>query len=136
MAAEVGPGQGHRDGLWLSLLYLLGTAVYPLTESIATLVAVRNLGGLVGIGSVLGRALIAPILVLVAAETVLGRSRARLRGVALVPLVVVGTVMHSLSQMGHRVSGPDWAWTLAAAAVGVVLVMWIKPVVVPEEERA
>ena len=118
------------------MLYLLGTGIYPLAESIATLLAVGNLGGLVGIGSVLGRALIAPILVLVAAETVLGRSRARLRGVALVPLVLVGTVMHALSQTGHRVPGPDWAWTLATAIVGVVLVVWIKPVVVPEEERA
>lgn len=128
------PGDGHRDGLWLGVLYLVGTSIYPLAEALATLVAVRNLGGLVAVFSILGRALLVPILVVVAAEVLLGPGRAHRRGLALVPLVVAGTLVHAARQVGLRPPGAELAWTIAAAVAGVWLLWWAKPSIEPRRD--
>lgn len=130
----VAPGDGHRDGLWLGVLYLVGTSIYPLAEAAATLVALHNLGALIGVFSILGRALLVPILVVVAAEVLLGPGRAHRRGLALVPLVLMGTLLHAGRQVGMRPPGGELAWTIAAAFVGASLLWWAKSSIEPRRE--
>jgi hypothetical protein len=125
--------EGQRDGLWLGLLYVVGTSLYQLAEGVATLYAVRNYSGLLAVASILGRALLAPILTLVVAETILGKERSHRRGLSLVPLVVVGSVVHMARQMGHSLPLSELGAAVAGAVLGVGLVAWIRPVVPPEQ---
>jgi hypothetical protein len=126
----LGTDEGARDGWWLGALYLVGTSAYALAEALATLVAVRNLGGVLAVAMVLGRGLLPPILVLVVAETVLGRARAHRRGLALVPLVVVGAATHAARQLGHAAIDPVMA-AVVAGLLGVGLVWWVRAAVEP-----
>lgn len=127
------PQQGRRDGVWLSLLYLGVTSIYPVAEGFANWWATRNLGGILMILSAFGRALILPIVALVASETILGRGRAYRRGLALVPMVLVALVLRQLpwrSAIG---------WPYVPEALGMLVVvgwtLWVRTSV-PEEADA
>lgn len=133
-ASALEPTEGQRDGWALGLLYLFGAHTYPLIEATAGALAVRNLNGFIMLFSALGRALLAPILVLVVAETILGRARAHRRGVCLLPLIVVGTIAHALVQNGTAIPGPSYLPALVGGALGALLAVWIRPVVEPEED--
>ena len=135
-AAELAAAEGPRDGLWLGLLYLVGTSVYALVAGLADALAVRNLGGLIMFGSTLARALVVPILVLVAGEAVLGAERSHRRGLGLLPLVILGTAAHTLRQLGIATPGPSWLPDAVGGVLGVALVWWIRDAVAPRTEAA
>lgn len=126
----LGPDEGLRDGLWLGGLYLLATGTYELLEGAVTLRATANLNGLVMLLSAVVWALLAPMLVLVAGETVLGRDRAHRRGTLLVPLLVVVTLAHELVAHGLRL--PAFAPEIVGGLLSVALAWWVRAEVEPQ----
>ena len=131
--AAAGPDEGLRDGIWLSLLYLIVTSVYPVAEGFANLSATRNLGGVLMILSAFGRALIVPIVALVAAETILGQGRAHRRGLALVPMVVIVLAMR---QVPWRATvGFAYLPELLAMLAAIGWTLWVKSSVPEQEAR-
>ena len=133
-AAVVEPGAGRWDAVLLGALYAVGTSIYPIAESLASLWAVRNWGGVVTVAAALGRALIAPVLLLVIVETVLGSTRAYQRAAGLLPLVLVATAAHAARQMGWALPGGPYMPEILGGLLGVGLAFWIKPAIVPERE--
>lgn len=132
--AKLAQGVGMRDTLLLGLLYVLGTAVYPVAESVAGLWAMRNLGGVMMVVSSLGRALLIPIVATVIVDTVLGRARAHRDAVGLAPLVVFGVAGHALRQLGVDLPGAAYTPELVGAVFGVAAAAWVRPAVEPMEE--
>ncbi len=131
--AASGPEEGLRDGIWLSLLYLAVTSVYPVAEGFANWWATRNLGGIVMILSAFGRALIVPIVALVAVETILGQGRAHRRGLALVPMVVVVLAMR---QVPWRATvGVPYLPELLAMLAAVGWTLWVRRSIPEQEAR-
>jgi hypothetical protein len=130
-AASLSPDEGLHDGVWLTLLYVLGSQVYPLVEGLATAWAVRDLGALVMLGGTFARTLLAPIVVVIFAETVLGAGRSYRSRIALLPLVVLTTLGHMLGQMGIPVPGPSFTAAALGGLLGVALVGWIRNHVAP-----
>ncbi|MGH1345587.1 MAG: hypothetical protein ACRBN8_28745 [Nannocystales bacterium] len=117
--AELPIDEGRRDGLLLGTLYVVGTALYPMTETIATVASTHSL---VALASGVARVLLTPIVVLVLAETLLGGSRGYRGSLFLVPLVVLGTVAHALVSfqlVGIPALWPDFAGAAAAGALAL-----------------
>ncbi len=136
-ASAAEPTVGQRDALWIGALFVVGTALYPVAEAVATLWATRNPNGALMLASALGRALLAPIITLVVAGTILGDTRRHQRALGLLPLLILGTTAHALQQMGTPVSVPMFAPEIAGAVLGAGLAFWIRPAVVPHgEERS
>lgn len=126
--------EGRRDGLVLGLLYLVSVGTLELLRAVAAARVTADLGGLVMLAAALGRVLVAPIVVLVVCETVLGRTRSHRRGLMLVPMLVVVTLAHELAARGHAL--PSLVPELVGGALAVALSWWVRPVVAPEEEPA
>jgi len=117
--AELTTGEGKRDGLVLGTLYVVGTALYPMADTIATVVSTHSL---VALAAGVARVLLTPIVVLVLVETLLGGRRSYRGGLFLLPLVVVGTLAHMLASfevLSIPALWPDFAG--AAAAGGLAL---------------
>ncbi len=91
--------EGLHDGLVLGLLYVFAVGTFALIESAAGLFATRDFNAVIMLASTLGRLLVAPILVLVAAETLLGSGRGHRRGVALLPMLAVAVIGHELAAL-------------------------------------
>lgn len=125
------PDEGLRDGLWLGGAYLLAMGTFELLEALVTLRATPDLGGLVMLLAAVGRTLVAPILVLVACETVLGRARAHRRGLYLVPLLLVAGLAHEAGVHGLRL--PFYVAPVIGAVLAIALAWWTKGEVMPEE---
>lgn len=132
--AALDPKEGLHDGSWLGLLYLLGGHVHALMEAVATAVAVRNWSGLLVLGSQLGRSLLAPILVLLVAETVLGPGRRHRRGLCLVPLLLVAVASELLSRGGIAPPWPRLGPALVGGLASAGLAAWIRPAITCEDE--
>ena len=130
--AALRAGEGERDGLVLGLLYVVAVGTFALIESIAGIVAMRDLGAFVMLASTLGRLAIAPILVLVAAETILGKGRTHRRGLALVPLIAVAVAARELAGLGVDV--PMYAPEIVGAVLGLALTWWIRPEIPRQQE--
>ena len=128
--ARLRRGEGRYDGVILGLLYVFAVGSYDLIEGVAGLVATRDLGGLLMVASAAGRLALPPVLLLVAAETLLGESRAHRRGLALLPLLAVGVVAHELVWLG--VKAPNFAPELLGALGGLLLTWRIRPAVKPD----
>lgn len=125
--------EGTRDGLLLGALYVAGTSVYPLAEALAGFLAT---GSWMPLASGLGRALLAPVLILVVVETLLGSKRSYRAGLCLIPLVVTGTVAHALAQMGVGLGGPPLWPEIAGGLLAAALAWWIRPAVSAEDDAA
>ncbi len=123
------PDEGHRDGLLLGALYVLGTSVYPVAEAVASALATHSW---LALASGLGRSLLAPVVVLVLIETVLGSRRSYRGGLCMVPLVVLGTLAHVATQLGLPVGGPPLWPEIAGGLLAGGLAWWIRPRVTPE----
>jgi L-lactate permease len=135
-AAEVRPGDARRDVIALAVLYMLGTSVYPIVEAFASLWALRDVNALLPFASAIGRVVLAPLLVLVAVETVLGSARSYQRAIGLLPLVIVGTAAHAARQLGISIPGGPYVPDIVGGLLGVALAWWIRDCIEPlEEER-
>ena len=135
-AAEVDAGAGRRDALWLGLLYALGTGVYAFAEAVAAVRAVHDFNGLLVFATAIGRVAIAPLLVLVAVEAVLGSARAYQRAAGLLPLVIVATAAHAARQLGWSVPGGPFMPDIVGGLLGIALAWWIRDAVEPMKEDA
>ena len=137
-AQGLSPDEGHHDGVVLAALCMFATGSYAILEGIAGLYALRNLGAVVMLLAALGRLLIAPVVVLVAAETLLGKDRSYRRGVALVPMLLVMAVAHELRVHGVEIAA--FVPEIVGGVAGVALAWWIRPSVpavpVPRGEGA
>jgi hypothetical protein len=134
-AATVRPGDARRDVIALALLYAIGTSVYPMVEAFASLWAIRDVNALLPFAAEIGRIVLAPLLVLVAVETVLGSARSYQRAAGLLPLVIVGTAAHAARQLGWSIPGGAYVPDIVGGLLGVGLAWWIRESIV-EEERA
>lgn len=120
--AELSPDEGKRDGLVLGTLYVLGTALYPMTDTIATVVSTHSL---VALAAGVARVLLTPIVVLVLVETLLGGPRSHRGGLFLLPLLVLGTLAHVLATF-EIVSVPALWPDFAGAAAAGALALWAR----------
>ncbi|MEM6292356.1 MAG: hypothetical protein AAGA54_13870 [Myxococcota bacterium] len=127
--AQLDMDEGQRDGLTLGLLYLLGTSVLPMTESVATVLATHSIVALL---SGVGRVVLTPIVVIVLAETLLGSKRGYRGGICLLPLVVVGTLARMLAQLGSPIGGHPLLPDLVGGVLVAALALWIRSAVPPE----
>lgn len=128
--AALHPDEGRRDGLILATLFVIGTSLYPMTSAVATVLSTHSL---VALASGVARVLLTPILVSVLAETLLGGPRSYRGGLCLLPLVVVGTLVHGLALL--EVQTLPGLWPDIVGGVGAAgLALWIRPAVVPERE--
>jgi thiol-disulfide isomerase/thioredoxin len=123
--SSLDPDEGRRDGLWLGLLYLIGGHVHPLLEGVATLVAVRNWGGVMRVFSGLG-VLLAPILASIVAETILGPERRQRAGLCLAALVAVSVAAHGAGWLGVALPVPGWVVAPVGVAASVWLAIWLR----------
>lgn len=124
--AALDPGEGTRDGLWLGLLYVLGSHVMPLLEGVATVVAVRNWSGVLLLISGLGMVLLAPILASILAETILGPERGQRSGLCIAALLVVGLAAQAVTRGGGSVPGPSWLPAVVGIAASAGLAAWLR----------
>ncbi len=120
--AELSFDEGKRDGLVLGTLYVLGTALYPMTDTLATVVSTHSL---VALATGVARVLLTPIVVLVLVETLLGGRRSHRGGLFLLPLLVLGTLAHVLA-IFEIVSFPALWPDFAGAAAAGALALWAR----------
>ncbi|MEM9463199.1 MAG: hypothetical protein AAGF11_54160 [Myxococcota bacterium] len=123
-AAGLDPNEGVHDGAWLGGLYLLSIGVLEILRGVATARATANLSGLLMLVTAVGRVLVVPIVVLVACETVLGRSRSYRRGLMLVPLVLVVAAAHELTAQGLSV--PNYGPEIVGGVLSIGLAAWVR----------
>lgn len=123
--------EGRHDGLILGTLYLLCVGTLDVIRGVAMARVTADLGGLLMLVSAVGRVLVAPIVVLVACETVLGRERSHGRGLMLVPLLVVAAVAHEATAHGLLV--PAFVPEIVGGLLGVALAWWVRPAIATEE---
>jgi len=133
-ARALAPDEGRWDGLVLGLLYVACVGTLDVLKGVAMARVTADLGGLLMLVSAVGRVLVAPIVVLVACETVLGRSRSHRRGLLLLPLVVVAAVAHEAAARGMHV--PALAPEIAGGLLSILLAWWVRPELAPQEEPA
>ena len=126
--AELKAGEGKRDGLVLGALYVAGTALYPMADTVATVVSTHSL---VALAAGVARVLLTPIVVLVLVETLLGGRRSYRGGLFLLPLVVVGTSAHVLATLGVATLPMLWPDFAGAAAAGG-LALWARKAIPSE----
>jgi hypothetical protein len=126
-------GEARWDGLVLGVLYVLCVGTLELLRGVAMARVTADLGGLLMLASALGRLLVAPIVVLVACETVLGRARSCWRGLMLLPLVAVAALAHEAGAHGVQVRAlvPE----IVGGLLCVALAWWARPELATQEER-
>lgn len=124
--------EGRWDGLVIGVLYLLCVGTLELLRGVAMARVTADLGGALMLAAALGRVLVAPIVVLVACETVLGRARSHRRGLLLLPLLVVAALAHEAEVHGVHVR------TLVPEIVGglscIALAWWVRPEIAAQED--
>lgn len=131
-ARALAADEGRWDGLVIGVLYVLCVGTLELLRGVAMVRVTADLGGVLMLAAALGRVLVAPIVVLVACETVLGRARSHRRGLLLLPLLVVAALAHEAEAHGVHVRAlvPEIAGGLAC----VVLAWWVRPAIAEEAE--
>jgi hypothetical protein len=124
--------EGRWDGLVLGVLYVLCVGTLELLRGVAMFRVSPDLGGLLMLVSGLGRVLVAPIVVLVACETVLGRARSHRRGLLLLPLLVVAALAHEAAAQGVHVR--ELVPEIAGGLLCIALAWWVRPELASQEE--
>jgi hypothetical protein len=124
---------GRYDGVWLGLLVVLGGHLDEILRGLASVWAVRNLGGTLMLLASVGQALLAVVFSLLACELVLGKGRSHARGACLVALAVVVPTAHLLGVLGIAVVRPDYAIPVAGGLLSVALAGWVRSAVPSQE---
>lgn len=131
--AALRPDEGRRDGWVLGGLYVFAVATYAIIDSLAAVVRMHDLSAFIMLASTLGRVLVAPVLVLVAAETLLGASRSHRRALSLVPLLAVVTIASELAHAGVKV--PMFAPEIVGGVLGLALTWHIRSAIEPVSDE-
>ena len=126
--------EGRWDGLALGGLYVLCMGTLELLRGVAMARVTADLGGVLMLAAALGRVMVAPIVVLVACETVLGRARSHRRGLLLLPMLVVAALAHEAAAQGWPVR--ELLPEIAGGLGSIALAWWVKDEIAPQEEPA
>jgi peroxiredoxin len=121
--ARLREDEGQHDGWILMLLFVLGSQLERLTETLARFEVIRSP---LLLANGLALALLTPVLVGFMVEAVVGAPRARYRHLPLVALVLVATVGNLLRQLGVALPGPHYLPEMLGAAWALALALWIR----------
>ncbi|MFV8750817.1 hypothetical protein ACNOYE_09725 [Nannocystaceae bacterium ST9] len=116
-------GLGRFDGWWLMGLYVLGSQIERLTAALAKF---EVLGSFAMLFNALAIALLAPVLVALLVEGLVGAERARLRNLPIAALVVVATIGTLLRQLHVVVPGPTYLPEMLGTLWAAGLALWIR----------
>ena len=98
--AATPPMRGRLDAVAMFALYTLGCGVPTLADGLASALALGlTAGGFTLVGAA-ARVLLAPVLVMVVVEGILGNGRGHRRGFFLVPFVAIAVLGHRLELLG------------------------------------
>jgi hypothetical protein len=127
----LGPAEGRHDWWWLAGLFVLGSQIQHLTETLARFQAFRSalllLNGL-------ALALLTPLLVGMLAEGIVGAQRRRYCNLPVAALVAVAVLANLLRQQGVVLPGPHVLPELLGTLWAAGLAVWIrKAMPVPAE---
>lgn len=119
----LGPREGRHDWWVMAALFVLGSQIDALTQTVARYQAFRSFWLLV---NGLALALLTPLLVGLLVEGLVGAARSRYRHLPLVALVVVASVAHLLRQQGVLLPGPRYLPEILGAGWAAGLGIWIR----------
>ncbi|KIG14322.1 hypothetical protein DB30_06924 [Enhygromyxa salina] len=131
--AALEPGEGRFDWWLLAALFVLGSQIQHLTETVARYQVFRSFWLLV---NGLAIALLTPLLVGLIVESIVGAARSRYRHLPLVALVLVATFANLLRQQGVMIPGPRYLPEMLGTAWAAGLGVWIRARVPAPTEAA
>jgi len=123
LAQAHAPVPGRWDGWALAGLFVLGSQIDRLTETVARFQVLRS--GWVLLNG-LALALLTPLLVGLLVEGIVGPPRARYRHLPLVALVFVATLGNLLRQQAVALPGPHYLPEMLGTVWAVGLALWIR----------
>lgn len=126
-------GEGRFDWWILAALFLLGSQLQHLTETVARFLVFDSFWLLV---NGLAIALLTPLFVGLVVESVVGASRSRFRHLPLVALVLVSSVGNLLRSAGVTLPGPRYLPEMLGAAWALGLAAWIRANMPAEGSRS
>jgi hypothetical protein len=129
----LGPQEGRFDWWLLAALFVLGSQIQHLTETIARYQVFRSFWLLV---NGLAIALLTPLLVGLIVETIVGAARSRYRHLPLVALVLVASIANLLRQQGVALPGPRYLPEMLGTLWATGLAVWIRKSVPPPADLA
>lgn len=121
--ARLHADEGRRDGWVLVGLFVLGSQIERLTETVARFEVFRSV---LLLFNGLALALLTPVLVGFMVEGVIGAARSRYRHLPLVALVLLATLGNLLRQQGVTLPGPRYLPEMLGAAWALGLAWWIR----------
>ncbi|WP_106088615.1 hypothetical protein [Enhygromyxa salina] len=131
--AALGPGEGRFDWWLLAALFVLGSQIQHLSETVARYQVFRSFWLLV---NGLAIALLTPLLVGLIVESIVGAARSRYRHLPLVALVLVATLANLLRQQGVVIPGPRYLPEILGTVWAAGLGVWIRKRVPPPVDVA
>lgn len=120
---QLGPREGRWDWWVLAGLFVLGSQIEHLTETIARFEAFRSFWLLVNGFAI---ALLTPLLVGLLVESIVGAARSRYRHLPLVALILVATVANLLRQQGVVIPGPRYMPEMVGSIWAAGLAVWVR----------
>lgn len=124
----LGPSEGRFDWWLLAVLFVLGSQIQHLTETIARYQVFRSFWLLV---NGLALALLTPLFVGLIVESIVGAARRRYRHLPLVALVLVATAANLLRQQGVLLPGPRYLPEILGTVWAAGLGVWIRKAMPP-----
>jgi hypothetical protein len=124
---------GRWDGWWLVALYLLGSQIERLIEAVAKF---EVLGSFAMLFNAIAIALLAPILVMLLVEGLVGVRRARYRHLPIAALVAVSTLGTLLRHLHVALPGPTYLPEMLGTLWAAGLALWIRRTMPPDPEPA
>jgi hypothetical protein len=116
-------GLGRFDGWWLMGLYLVGSQIQRLIEAVAKF---EVLGSYAMLFNAIAIALLAPVLVMLLVEGLVGVQRSRYRNLPIAALVAVATLGTLLRQLHVDVPGPTYLPEMLGTFWAAGLAIWIR----------
>lgn len=130
-ATEGASGLGRFDGWWLMGLYVIGSQIQRLTEAVAKF---EVLGSFAMLFNALAIALLAPVLVALLVEGLVGVQRARYRNLPIAALVAVSTIGTLLRSFHVTLPGPTYLPEILGTLWAGGLAIWIRKTMPAEPE--
>ncbi len=123
-ALREGPAaRGRFDGWWLMALYVVGSQIERLTEALAKF---EVLGSFAMLFNAIAIALLAPILVALMVESLVGSNRPRYRNLPIAALVAVSTLGTLLRLFHVSLPGPVYLPEMLGTFWAAGLAIWIR----------
>lgn len=133
LSPKLGQGEGRHDWWWLAGLFVLGSQIQHLTETVARFQAFRSW---LLLFNGLALALLTPLLVGMLVEGIIGAQRRRYRNLPVAALVAVATLANLLRQQGVVLPGPHVLPELLGTLWAAALAVWIRKAMPAPEQPA